>query len=332
MQQLLTGIFKKLAILTVFLSTGLYAQQQISLPEYIETYKHIAISDMKESGIPASIKMAQAILESGFGNSELAVNANNHFGIKCHGWPGQTYTYTDDEPDECFRKYDHPVQSFFDHSEFLRNRPRYAFLFDLDIMDYEAWAHGLSMAGYATNPRYPEMLINLIREHRLYRFDHKAMDPEHIAAAKNNQLTKRTPGQANREVPVAPARIGRRETGTYNHIRYVVARAGDTPQLLEQELDIRAWQIIRYNDVDKNHTFEEGQRIYLQPKRRKGGAEIHRVRPGDTMASISQQYGIRLENLYRRNDMTYGMEPEAGQQLLLRGYRGSALQYLFRRP
>lgn len=334
MHQLLQSILQKLARLFLILPLSVFAQQRISLPEYIETYKYIAIAEMRVSGIPASIKMAQAILESGFGNSELAINANNHFGIKCHGWTGRTYTYTDDEPDECFRNYDDPLQSFYDHTDFLTGRPRYAFLFDYDIMDYQAWAHGLSRAGYATNPHYPQLLINLIREHDLARLDHKAMDAgfdvaEHL---NKNKLTKRAASSISRESGFTEVSLQQRKHGTYNRIKYIVARQGDTPQSLERELDIRAWQIRRYNDLENDKDIEPGQRVYLQPKRRKGGADYHIVRAGDSMASISQQYGIRIENLYRRNNMTFGMEPMAGQKLLLRGYEGSVFQYLFRRP
>lgn len=334
MRQLSTRILRIFLLLFVFQPFVLLGQQGMSLPEYIATYKHIAISEMRETGIPASIKMAQAILESGFGNSELAVNANNHFGIKCHGWPGKTYTYTDDEPDECFRKYDHPMQSFYDHSEFLVYRPRYAFLFDYDVMDYEAWAYGLSRAGYATNPRYPEMLLRLIREHDLARLDRKAMDASYVIAdhENNNRMTKRPGTQLAGRGDFADVSFRSRQTGTYNRIRYVVARQGDTPRILEREFDVRARRILRYNDLEPGEEIRAGDRIYLQPKRRKGEERHHIARAGDTMHSISHDYGIRIENLYRRNDMTYGMEPRPGQKILLRGWEGSMFEYLFRRP
>ncbi len=334
MLQLLHLIAKKLFYCVLFFPSFLFSQQVTSIQEYIEKYQDIAIVEMRASGIPASIKMAQAIVESGFGNSELAVNANNHFGIKCHGWPGRTYTYTDDEPDECFRKYDDPVESFYDHTAFLTLRPRYAFLFDLDVLDYEAWAYGLSRAGYATNPNYPAMLIRLIREHNLYRLDRKAMDDRYVVANANRkaQMRKISSGPVNNKEDLPIVRTFGRQQGTYNRIRYVIAREGDTPQSLERELDVRTWQIRRYNDLARDNDIQPGQRIYLQPKRRKGGADLHIARAGDTMASISQEYGIRTENLYRRNDMQLGEEPRPGQKVLLRGYEGSAIQYLFRRP
>ncbi len=334
MHQFLHLIAKKLFICVLFFPSFLFSQQVVGLPEYIEKYKDIAIVEMRASGIPASIKMAQAIVESGFGNSELAVNANNHFGIKCHGWPGKSYTYTDDAPDECFRMYDDPVESFYDHTAFLTLRPRYSFLFDLDVLDYEAWAYGLSRAGYATNPNYPAMLIRLIREHSLYRLDHKALDDRYLAtnASRKTQMRKISSGPVNNAGGLPVVRTFGRQQGTYNRIQYVIAREGDTPQSLERELDVRAWQIRSYNDLDRDNGIQPGQRIYLQPKRRKGGADHHIAKAGDSMASISQEYGIRKENLYRRNNMQFGDEPRPGQKILLRGYEGSAFKYLFRRP
>lgn len=335
MRQLLTAIFKKLLILAFIIPVSLQGQEQrISLPDYIETYKDIAIAEMRSSGIPASIKLAQAILESGFGNSELAVMANNHFGIKCNGWPGMTYLYDDDEPQECFRKYSDPLYSFLDHTEFLSTRPWYAFLFDLEPTDYEGWAHGLKDAGYATNPRYAESLIRLINDHRLYRFDQKALDPSYILTDQFQLAVSQQRGEIDTSSDrlLRPAEDGERQVLTYNRINYVIARPGDTPASLARETDIREGRLKRYNNIDEGEGLEAGQRVYLQPKRRKAEVRFHTAQEGETMEEISQQYGIRLENLYRRNDMQLGMEPEAGQRILLRGYEGNFIQYLLRRP
>ena len=339
MHQFLQGIFKKLLICALALPSMVFAQQQESLPKYIETYKYIAMAEMRQTGIPASIKLAQAILESGFGNSELAVEANNHFGIKCHDWTGDEYYYDDDEPDECFRVYQNPLHSFLDHTEFLTTRPRYAFLFELDPANYEAWAYGLSQAGYATNPRYPNNLIRLIREHELHQYDKKALDPSYHIADRwfvddRERSGQRTSISATaRDSGFAPVTAtGRRQIREYNRIDYIVAREGDTPQSLAGEMNVRSWQIIRYNDLGDNKQLTPGQKVFLQPKRRRGGADYHIARAGDTMHDISQEYGIRIENLYRRNDMTYGMEPEPGQRILLKGYKGSFIEYLLRRP
>ncbi len=339
MHQFLQGIFKKLLICALALPSMVFAQQRESLPEYIETYKYIAMAEMRQAGIPASIKLAQAILESGFGNSELAVEANNHFGIKCHNWTGDTYYYDDDEADECFRVYHSPLHSFLDHTEFLTTRPRYAFLFELEPTNYEAWAYGLSQAGYATNPRYPANLIRLIREHELHQYDKKALDPAYHIADRWFVDDRERPGQRTaisataRDSGFTPVTAtGRRQIREYNRIDYVVAREGDTPQSLASEMNVRPWQIIRYNDLGDNEQLTPGQKVFLQPKRRRGGADYHIARAGDTMHDISQEYGIRIENLYRRNDMTYEMEPEPGQRILLKGYKGSFIEYLLRRP
>ncbi len=333
MYQFWQGLYKKLIFCWLMIPGSLLAQQNIALEDYIARYKHIAIAEMRESGIPASIKLAQAILESGFGNSELAVNANNHFGIKCHGWPGASYFYTDDEPDECFRKYANPMYSFFDHTKFLTTRPRYAFLFDYDPDDYKSWARGLRRAGYATNPQYANLLIRLIEQHSLYRFDRKALDRNYMLADDYSEVRRKDPAEAGdlRDRMVQRDEL-QRKVRTYNRIKYVVARPGDTPQTLAREFDTRPGRIIRYNDWNDEFQPPPGHRIYLQPKRRKGPIRHHVVQEGETMADISHEYGIRKENLYRRNAMSREEEPEPGEKLRLRGYEGLFFQYLFRRP
>ncbi len=335
MHQLLTGILKKLTILAFIIPVNVSGQQhRISLPEYIERYNNIAIAEMRASGIPASIKLAQAILESGFGNSELAVMANNHFGIKCNGWPGRTYFYDDDEPQECFRKYSDPLYSFLDHTEFLTTRPWYDFLFELEVTDFEGWAHGLKDAGYATNPRYAESLIRLINDHRLHRFDQKALDPSYILTDQFQLAVseQRESIDTSSDRLLRPAEEGVRQVLTYNRINYIIARPGDTPATIAGEVDIREGRIKKYNNIDESEDLEPGQRVYIQPKRRRGEERYHIAEAGETMTDISHEYGIRIENLYRRNDMQYGMEPEPGQRILLRGYEGNFIQYLLRRP
>jgi hypothetical protein len=308
-----------LVCLMVF-SADIQAQQKMSLPEYIDTYKGIAMKEMRQHGIPASIKLAQAIVESGFGNSELALNANNHFGIKCHGWDGPGYLYDDDEKGECFRVYNHPLESFLDHSRFLLTRQHYAMLFDLDKMDYTAWAYGLRMAGYATNPNYPQMLIRIIEEHGLMHYDKWAMDltaelPNNFSILQGETMETRRQRAVE---DFAPVSLGPRQERQNNRIRYVVARPGDTPESLAKELGMWAWQISRYNELDGQRQITPGQYIYLQPKRRRGEVSQHVVKAGESMYDISQRYGIRLKNLYRRNNMEEGVRLQPGQQLKLR--------------
>lgn len=297
------------------------SQPQMTITEYIETYRTIAMQEMRRYGVPASIKLAQGILESGFGNSELAINANNHFGIKCHGWYGPGYLYDDDARDECFRLYKNPVESYLDHTQFLRSRPRYAFLFDMNPLDYKAWAHGLRTAGYATNPNYPAKLIRVIEEHNLANYDRWAMDltadlPPSLLSINGYAMLD---VDSLRRTEFAPVDLGPRVESRNNRIRYVVARRGDTPESVARELDMRPWQIIRYNELKDGQQILTGQFIYLQPKRRRGAFNHHDVKTEETMYIISQKYGITMDQLYRRNAMEPGEEPLPGQRLLLRG-------------
>jgi LysM repeat protein len=310
---------------TIFFSISLpkvsASQSPMTIGDYIETYSIIAMQEMRRYGVPASIKLAQGILESGFGNSELALYANNHFGIKCHGWNGPGYLYDDDALDECFRKYNNPVESFLDHTQFLRSRPRYAFLFDLDPTDYSAWAHGLRTAGYATNPNYPAKLIRVIEEHNLAAYDRWALDltadlPPGVQSLEGYAFIIE---DSLRRTDFAPVNLGPRVESTNNRVRYVIARRGDTPESLAREFDMRPWQIIRYNELENGQQILAGQFIYLQPKRRRGAFDYHDVITGETMYIISQQYGIRLDQLYRRNAMEPGEQPVPGHRLLLRG-------------
>ncbi|MFN3555562.1 MAG: glucosaminidase domain-containing protein [Bacteroidales bacterium] len=298
-------------------------QAQVTIQEYIERYKDIAMEEMRLHGIPASIKLAQGILESGFGNSDLARIANNHFGIKCHGWPGSTFYKDDDEVNECFRAYDDPYQSFRDHSEFLTGRPRYAALFELDILDYRGWARGLRQAGYATNPRYPELLIGVIERNSLHEFDQLALQQfgqirqgSSGSRSAGSSTAAQRPSRGSEEFPAVG--VGR-EIHENNRIRFVYARAGDTPESLAEEMGMWPREIYRYNDIERSGTIKPGQIVYLQPKRRRGSEPYHFVKSGETMYEISQKYGIRLQSLYRRNAMEEGTEPQTGQRLFLRG-------------
>jgi LysM repeat protein len=308
-----------LALLFAFPSDG-FAQRGLTIGDYIDTYSPIAMQEMRRHGIPASIKLAQGILESGFGNSELAVNANNHFGIKCHGWPGRGYNFDDDAPNECFRLYDDPVQSYLDHSQFLLTRPRYAFLFELGATDYRAWAHGLRRAGYATNPNYPQKLIRIIEEHNLTAFDQWAMN---LAADLPAVPDGKRAGIPQQSVSVRTQQqaAGPREEFRVNRIRTVRAREGDTPESIAREMGLRAWQIVRYNELEGGRLIVAGQNIFLQPKRRRGEYTFHVAEAGQSMYGISQAYGIQLEHLYRRNNMSLedNEQPFPGQRIRLRG-------------
>ena len=297
-------------------SKSIYSQQRITLNQYISEYKDVAMDEMREFGIPASIKLAQGILESGFGNSDLAVQANNHFGIKCHGWQGRTFYKDDDEPDECFRAYNDPRQSWRDHSEFLKNRARYESLFSLRPDDYRGWARGLQRAGYATNPNYSRLLIRIIEENDLQRFDRQVLAEGRPSDRRQRDDTRRPVVVADPD-EYSPGTLTR-EVHFNNRVRYIIALPGDTPERIAEEFQMRAWQIARYNEFESGGAIRQGEKVYLQPKRRRGEVSTHVVKSGESMYDISQKYAIRLKHLYRRNDMNPGDEPNPGDTLKLR--------------
>lgn len=299
-------------------------EKRVSYQEYIELYKVIAIKKMHEFRIPASITLAQGLLESGSGNSDLCKDANNHFGIKCHKeWTGMTYIMDDDEKGECFRKYASPEESFNDHSLFLTTRPRYSALFSLDIKDYKGWAYGLKSAGYATNPRYAEMLIKIIEENQLFLFDSGAM-PEPLLADKDNVIPVNpvpavpVKDYSQRNFKYVEVTFGNRGVYENNGVRLIFARDGDTPEKIADDLGIHTFQILRYNEIGKNERIVPGAIIYVEPKKKKSSEKFHIVAPEETMREISQLYAIKLKSLYKFNKMSEGHEPKPGEKILLK--------------
>ena len=299
--------------LIYFATPVLLAQGRISPEGYINTWKEFAISEMRRSGIPASIKLAQGMLESANGNSRLAVAANNHFGIKCHGWVGEEIYHDDDKKNECFRRYADAKESFIDHTEFLMTRSRYAFLFDYKSTDYKNWANGLRRAGYATDPKYPQKLISLIERYALYQYDTDVY-------VNRRDLQRRPPPLIDAWNDFASFNIDRHPVMENNRTNFIIAKEGDTYHSLSNELDMMPWQLPRYNDAKATDELHEGQVVYIQPKRRKAerGMEKHTVRPGETMHYISQKYSVKLARLYSLNLMTEGTQPAAGDVLHLR--------------
>ena len=302
-----------------------------STGDYINEYKDIAISEMKRTGIPASITLAQGMIESDFGRSRLAREANNHFGIKCHGnWTGPTIRHNDDKRNECFRKYRKPEESFFDHSDFLKSESRYSFLFDLKQTDYKGWAKGLRRAGYATNPDYANMLIRTIEENNLWNFDSDFMSINPPLKA-NAPVKEYVPVQIpeNNEMPqvhtngysAVPSHIQR--VMERNRIKYIIVKEGDTREKLEKELKLLKWELAKYNELNSDFQIVPGQVLYLQPKREKAepGKEYYNTVEGDSMYKISQLYGIKLKKLYEMNRMEEGKEPEAGKKIWLRSIK-----------
>jgi hypothetical protein len=284
--------------------------QNYSKEEYIEKYKKIAVDEMKRSGIPASITLAQGMLESENGNSTLAYKSNNHFGIKCHKtWEGKKVYHDDDKNHECFRKYPSPEDSYRDHTDFLVNTRRYEKLFDYKSNDYKNWAKGLKKAGYATSRSYASDLIRIIEENELYRLDQGDFSRPEIKRTYSNS--------ADEDFVVD---IKRRKIYERNRIKYVIAETNDNVDKISKDMGLLSWELSKYNEISKDSKIEEGQVLYIQPKRRNAevGHDFHTVAEGETMYSISQFYGMKLNILLRKNRMEKGQEPTVGQKIWLR--------------
>ena len=305
-----------------------------SAAAYISKYKDLAISEMRRTGVPASITLAQGMIESDFGRSTLAREGNNHFGIKCHDdWKGATIRHHDDRRNECFRKYNRPEDSFYDHSDFLRTSSRYSFLFDIDPTDYKGWARGLKKAGYATNPDYTNMLIRKIEENNLHLFDmeytsnKQQVNPVKVVE-KVEEVEKKIEEQSSdslapKQSVIPPNNVVSASAGRImenNRIQFIVVIEGETMEMIEKEFHLLRWELPRYNELGEDFVPVAGQVLYLQPKRDKAepGKEIHVVSEGDTMYSISQAYGIKTARLYEMNRMSAGEEPPPGSRLWLR--------------
>ena len=274
--------------------------------EYIDQYKDLAIEEMLRYNIPASITLAQGIFESGAGRSELSVKGNNHFGIKCHGWAGRSVYHDDDARNECFRAYDNVLQSYEDHSKFLRYNVRYNSLFTLQRTDYRGWAQGLKACGYATNPRYADKLIELIELYKLYELD-KATSYDKFMAKRGGYDKPVSQGMS-----LHPIKI-------YNKNYYIIARAGDTFKGIGEEIDISYRKIAKYNERDKHDVLHAGEIIYLKKKQKKADKAYknrpHIVKVGESMYSIAQRYGIRLKSLYKKNHLSPDYQARVGDTL-----------------
>ncbi len=303
---------KKTILLSLLLLCGVFVfGQKLSSKEYILRYKHLAIREMKRTGIPASITLAQGILESGSGNSRLARNGNNHFGIKCHNWNGKHIFEHDDRRNECFRKYRNVENSFIDHSNFLTSKARYAALFSLDSKDYKGWAKGLKKAGYATAKDYAYRLIGLIERYELYRYDdsgepsgtyQKHEEPSSFVSYKEKS-------------PSIKSRVRCR-----NCVPYFIVQKGDTYAKIKKELGLKARKIAKYNDFKKNKPLVVGEPIYLKKKKRKTPSKyrVHIANGVETMHDISQRYAVRLKVLVKNNGIESSEIPYEGQHILLR--------------
>lgn len=289
----------RLPFIGIFLFIAVFVSAQTKNPiylDYINKYKDIAIDHQKRYKIPASITLAQGLLESAAGTSELARKSNNHFGIKCHNsWEGKRVYHDDDEKGECFRKYRNPKESYEDHALFLTKSPRYEKLFKLDITDYKGWAHGLKRCGYATDKAYASKLIQTIELYGLHRYDGKGL-------------------------PRMPKGYEYHDMDSKWGLPYVVARDGDTQRLIAREFEMYAYQIRRYNDFPRGYKLKAGDIVYLKAKRRRAQKPYttHTLQPGESLHDVSQKYGIKLKRLLSRNKISGERVPRAGDVLRLR--------------
>jgi hypothetical protein len=306
-----------LFIALIAVTLGFAQQKQIAREEYIQKFYKLAISEMERSGIPASITLAQGCWESQNGNSRLATEGNNHFGIKCKAeWKGKKIYHDDDAKGECFRKYAHAEASYIDHSNFLMAGSRYSFLFQLDPKDYTSWARGLKQAGYATDPTYPERLIKIIEDFKLYIYDEYG-DNRQLASVKQ-EVERPKPTKSTMAKATVSRKIEMR-----NGLRSIVVSEGDTYESLTKRFKLKDWELYTYNDFGKGRQPKPNEILYIQAKYKKANKQHkqHVTENGDTMHYIAQRYGLKLKPLLRRNRMDEGDQPAVGQIVYLHNKR-----------
>ena len=302
----------KLNLFIFLLPYFLFSQSINKVEKYIEEYKELAIEHMFEYEIPASITLAQGILESGSGQSDLAVISNNHFGIKCHSdWKGEKSYYDDDEENECFRKYESAKDSYLDHSLFLKNKPRYSNLFSLNITDYKGWAKGLKKAGYATDPKYANNLIRVIEKYYLYEFD-KTKKKKKLKEKKSD--SKNEPDKTIMKYLIEK----------YNDVPYIVSKSGDSYKNIADDFGIWVSELKKFNDINDSKEplqliLKQGERVYIKPKRRSNSEPFfHIVLAGQTMRDISQLYAIKLSSLLNKNKLFLERDVREGDIVYLK--------------
>ncbi|GAC1418035.1 MAG: glucosaminidase domain-containing protein [Flavisolibacter sp.] len=319
---------KKITFLLVIsllsLQSLVHAQNSAVVLQYIDTYKDIAIAEMKRTGVPASITLAQGIHETQAGTSDLVRASNNHFGIKCKAdWKGETVFHDDDARAECFRKYSDPADSYVDHSDFLKTRSNYFFLFALDPTDYEAWAWGLKKAGYATNPKYPQILIKLIRDYNLQ--DYTLMALQDKTSDGDRAITSKKGAPSSTDTLAGIQQQGIRPKPVYppgifkiNDTRVVYVFKGTSYLKIADDNNIPLSKLFEFNDMDAAIDIAvEDQLMYLQRKRKIGANEIHIVAKGETLFDIAQSEGIRMESLLEYNFLKKGRVLQQGVKLYL---------------
>jgi len=294
--------------------------------DYIARYSGIAVSEMERTGVPASITLAQGLLESNSGQSALATKANNHFGVKCHkDWEGEKYMQDAEELNECFRAYSSPEASFRDHSDFIRYRDRYKSLFGLEQTDYKAWAQGLKEAGYATDPAYPQKLVKLIEEYELYRFDTivevEAPDPLEAETPVVMETVREDAGESVQYREKRSFSMSR-DMYSQNGVPFVYAMAGDTYESLASRFNLFNKEILRFNDLDNPETLKPGDIVYLKWKKKMGAKGVDKYVVGDdehiSLRDVAQRFGVKLSSLQKLNPYAVGSGLEPGDTVYLR--------------
>lgn len=306
---------RHISIIILFLIFGISVKAQMTPEQYIGKYAEMAVKEMKRSGVPASITLSQGMLESGNGNSYLAKDGNNHFGIKCHKWEGEKIYADDDAKGECFRKYKSVEESYKDHSEFLRQNSRYHFLFDLEITDYKGWAKGLKQAGYATSPTYADNLIRLIEKYELNDYDSGKAKP--IDNDKPEKRPRKNTDPVNDQFVINPYAD---EVYTNNNVPYVVVKDSIMLRDLSLQLDLMNWQLAQYNDLDKDAAVYPGEHIYIKPKRNKADKQYstHKLAEGETLRDVSQKYAVKIKKIMKYNNLEENQDVKPGTVLKLR--------------
>lgn len=339
---------KFFSVFILIIANSYQAQTWKTEDQYIQRFAQYAVEEMELYNIPASITLAQGLLETGGGQSRLAQEGKNHFGIKCkENWTGKTMKHTDDAPNECFRVYEDPRESYRDHSLFLVNRPFYKNLFQLDPKDYNGWAHGLKKAGYATNPRYAYILIDKIQKYKLFEFDYikKEQVTEKLLAlypdlANDKEfLAKNLPTPKKEEAPKVvidapePKKLTKEEVllsvlmkaHPNEALRYIVIPMepdyDDASEVNLQDISkkygVSTSKLMKWNELS-SQTLKEGQILFLEKKNSSGSVETYRAEKGDNMYSIAQKFAIRLDKLYNKNRMEYGDKVKEGQLIYLK--------------
>lgn len=322
---------------TLFSATFAQSHKE-KITEYISKYKDLAMAEMLRTGVPASVTLAQGILETNCGQSNLANEANNHFGIKCKTeWTGETILHDDDRKNECFRKYASVEDSYRDHSDFLKSRPIYAFLFKLDPTDYEGWAKGLKKAGYATSSTYSQALVKLIVENNLQDYTLLALngqnDPEELFAANAKEDEKMNTASFTVEQPmeiISPAvvksmkktvRVEKypyNELFTLNDLKVVYASAGTSLLAVANNYNVTYKKLLDFNDLEELDILPNNQLIYLQKKSKKSDKEYHIVEEEESIHDISQKEGVQLSSIMEYNGLQKNMQPAVGEKIYLK--------------